>query len=54
MSDSKKMGPTEMRAEIIRLHREGKMPTAEKLVEVLLEIRAEYAPKILAARKGAA
>ncbi len=47
-----KMGPTEMRAEIIRLHHENLMPTLERLLEVIVETRAEYREKILAARRG--
>jgi len=47
-----KMGPTEMRAEIIRLHYENAMPTLERLLEVIVETRAEYREKILAARRG--
>jgi hypothetical protein len=49
MSD--KMGPTEMRAEIIRLHREGKMPSLEEVLAIIAKVRAEFAPKILAARR---
>ncbi len=48
----RKMGPTEMRAEIIRLHREDRMPTLERLLEVIAEARAEYRERILAARKS--
>ena len=47
-----KMGPTKMRAEIIRLHHENLMPTLERLLEVIVETRAEYREKILAARRG--
>jgi hypothetical protein len=46
-----KMGPTEMRAEIIRLHREGKMPSLEELLRAVQETRAGYREKILAARR---
>jgi hypothetical protein len=46
-----KMGPTEMRAEIIRLHREGKMPSLEELLRAVAETRAEYREKILSARR---
>jgi hypothetical protein len=38
-----------MRVEIIRLHREGEMPTLERLLEVIAETREIYRPKILAA-----
>ena len=47
-----KMGPTEMRAEIIRLHREGKMPSLEEVLAAVANVRAEFVPKILAARRG--
>ena len=47
-----KMGPTEMRAEIIRLHHENLMPTLERSLEVIVETRAEYRENILAARRG--
>ena len=50
MSD--KMGPTEMRAEIIRLHREGKMPSRDELLRAVQETRAEYREKILAGRRA--
>jgi hypothetical protein len=49
---SEKMGPTEMRAEIIRLHREGKMPSLEEVLAAVANVRAEFVPKILAARRG--
>ena len=47
-----RMGPTEMRAEIIRLHREGKMPSLEEVLSAVQQTRAEYREKILAARRG--
>ena len=46
------MGPTEMRAEIIRLHREGKMPSLEAVLEDVADARADYREKILAARRA--
>jgi hypothetical protein len=46
------MGPTEMRAEITRLHREGKMPSLEEVLAAVAQVRAEFASKILAARRG--
>ena len=48
----KKMGPTEMRAEIIRLHRENRMPSLEAVLDAIASTRAEYREKILAARRG--
>jgi hypothetical protein len=49
---SHKMGPTEMRAEIIRLRREGKIPSLDELLSAVAETRVEYREKILAARRG--
>jgi hypothetical protein len=50
MSDT--MGPTEFKAEVERLQREGKLPSLETLLAAIAETRAEFAPKILAARRG--
>ena len=47
-----KMGPTEYKAEIERLQREGKMPTLEAVLAAVAETRAEYRERILAARKS--
>lgn len=47
----KKMGPTEMLAEIERLRAAGKMPSLEDVLAAVADVRQEYAPKILAARK---
>ena len=47
-----KMGPTEMRAEIIRLHRESKMRSLAELLRAVAETQVEYWEKILAARRG--
>jgi hypothetical protein len=52
MSERKKMGPTEMLAEVERLKDAGKLPTLERLLEAISETRAEYRDKILAARRG--
>jgi hypothetical protein len=46
-----KIGPTEMQAEIARLQSEGKMPTLESVLAAIVDVRNEYRPKILAARK---
>jgi hypothetical protein len=48
---SKKMGPTEYKAEVEWLQREGKMPTLEQVLTAIAEAREIYRPKILAARK---
>jgi len=50
MSETK-MGPTEMLAEVERVKAAGKFPTLEELLTVVAEVRQEYVPKILAARK---
>ena len=45
-----KLGPTQFRAEILRLHRAGEMPTLEEVLAAVAEIRILYADRILAAR----
>jgi hypothetical protein len=50
MSD--KMGPTEFAAEVERLKAEGRFPSLEKLLAAIVETRAEYREKILAARRS--
>lgn len=47
-----KIGPTQFKAEIERLQREGKMPTLEAVLAAVAETRAEYREKILAARRS--
>ncbi len=47
-----KMGPTQYKAEIERLQREGKMPSLEEVLAALAETRVEFAQKILAARRA--
>ena len=47
-----KMGPTEFAAEVERLKAEGRFPSLETLLATIAETRAEFAPKILAARLG--
>ena len=47
-----KAGPTEFAAEVERLKAEGKFPSVETLLATIAEVRAEFAPKILAARRG--
>jgi len=46
-----KLGPTQFKAEVEKLQREGRMPSLERLLEVVAEVREIYRPKILAARK---
>jgi hypothetical protein len=48
MSESKKVA--EFKQEVERLKAAGKLPTLERLLEVIAETRAEFRPKILAAR----
>jgi hypothetical protein len=45
-----KLGPTELRAEIVRLHRAAEMPTLEQVLSAVAEARILYADKIRAAR----
>jgi len=47
-----KMGPTEFAAEVERLKAEGKFPSLETLLAAIAETRAEFAPKILGARRS--
>jgi hypothetical protein len=47
-----RMGPTEFAAEVEKLKAEGRFPSLETLLAAIAEIRAEFAPKILAARRG--
>jgi len=47
-----KMGPTELASEVERLKAEGRFPSLETLLAAITETRAEFAPKILAARRG--
>jgi hypothetical protein len=46
-----KLGPSDFQNEVERLKAEQKMPTLEQLLEVIGEVRQEYRPKMLAARK---
>jgi hypothetical protein len=47
-----KMGPTEFAAEVERLKAEGRFPNLETLLPAIAETRTEFAPRILAARRG--
>ena len=47
----KKIKPSALEAEAQRLIREGKMPSLERLLTVMTQVREEYRPLILAARK---
>jgi hypothetical protein len=47
-----KLGPTQFQAEVERLRADGRMPSLSELLDVIAETRAEFAPKILAARRG--
>jgi hypothetical protein len=46
-----KFGPSDFAAEVGRLKAAGKFPTLEELLAAVAEVRQEYVPKILAARK---
>ena len=48
---SKKIGPSDFKAEAQRLHAAGKLPSLEELLGAVGETRKEYASKILDARK---
>jgi hypothetical protein len=47
-----RLGPTQFQAEVERLRAEGRMPTLRDLLDVIADTRAEFAPKILAARRA--
>ena len=47
-----KIGPSQFKAEIERLKREGKFPSLEEVLGAVAETRAEYRDKILAARRS--
>jgi hypothetical protein len=47
----KKYGPSDFQAEVERLHAAGKLPQLHELLGAVAESRAEFADKILAARK---
>jgi hypothetical protein len=46
-----KLGPSDFQKEVQHLQAVGKMPSLPELLSVISEVRAEYAPKIVAARK---
>ena len=48
-----KFSPSDFAADIEKLKAAGKLPSLETLLSTLQETRAEFVPKILAARKGA-
>ena len=47
-----KMGPTQFKTEVERLKAAGKMPSLEEVLSAVANVRAEFVPKILAARRG--
>lgn len=47
----KKMGPTEMQAEVERLHKEGKLPALHEVLGAVVDSRKKFAKKIINARK---
>ncbi len=51
MEMKKTITPSELEAETQRLIREGKMPSLERLLTVMAQVREEYRPLIIAARK---
>lgn len=46
----KKMGPTEMQAEVERLHATGKLPALHEVLGAVADSRKKYAPQIIEAR----
>jgi hypothetical protein len=51
MKKKKKITLSELEAEAQRLIREGKMPSLERLLTVMAQVREEYRPLIIAARR---
>ncbi len=47
-----KFGPSDFQREVERLKAAGKFPSLEELLAAVAETRAEFVPKILAARRG--
>jgi hypothetical protein len=48
----KKVGPTELAAQIERLKAAGKLPTLEQVLKAVADARQKFAPKILKARQS--
>ena len=46
-----KVGPSDFQKEVERLKAAGQMPTLEQVLAAVADVRAEYRPRILAARK---
>jgi hypothetical protein len=46
-----KIGPTQFQAEVERLKAAGKFPSLDELLAAVASARAEFVPKILAARR---
>jgi hypothetical protein len=46
-----KVGPSDFKAEVEKLHAAGKLPSLEELLSAVGDVREEYAPKILKARE---
>jgi hypothetical protein len=51
MPDEKKLGPSDFKAEVERLHAAGKLPQLHELLGAVADSRKEFAGKILEARK---
>lgn len=47
----KKIGPTDFKAEVEKLHAAGKLPDLDTLLSVVADTRKEYRPQILKARE---
>jgi hypothetical protein len=48
-----KTGPEQFQAEVEKLKAEGRFPSLQEVLRVIGEVRAEFRPKILAARAAA-
>jgi hypothetical protein len=51
MMSEPKMGPTQLQAEVERLHAEGKLPQLHEVLGAVADARSKFAPKILKSRE---
>jgi hypothetical protein len=51
MTQKKKMSEHELRAEVEKLLREGRMPSLRQVLAAITETKAKYAPRIRRARR---
>jgi hypothetical protein len=54
MATTKKITPSDLRAQAEQLIASGRMPSLDEILKAVAETRSKYRPMILAARKGKA